>query len=146
MIPSNSPKATTAHKNGAPFPIEAVSWRSKIETALSADTSPSFSWIDGGNAMQFLARLPGVLTNDLRLNIVGISLFVRGASTHTFSDSNLLKYIKHRTFSRSFRIPTNLDLNSVQATFRDEYLSLIFRKGRKLLMAAASQPSSKQIT
>jgi HSP20 family protein len=122
------------------FPDLEGAYGGDIGWRLAADGSPRTNLYDNGDHFVVVAEVPGLTKNDIELKIQGNYLELSGSRKSETPEG----YKIHRTesaaatFTRSFTIPADVDVDKVDASLKDGLLTL------KLPKAEAAKP--KQIS
>lgn len=122
------------------FPDFEGSYGSDIGWRLAADGSPRTNLYDNGDHFVVVAEVPGMAKDDIDVKIQGNYLELSGTRKNETPEG----YKIHRTesssatFTRSFTIPADVDVEKVDASLQNGLLTL------RLPKAEAAKP--KQIS
>jgi HSP20 family protein len=86
---------------------------------------------EDGEHLYFTAELPGVAKNDLEITLEDGVLTIAGEKKDEHSerkDGFHLQERRYGRFSRSFRLPTDVDPNEVNASLKDGLLTVTLNK------------------
>jgi HSP20 family protein len=127
-------------------PFRAATMMPQLERDL---WMPSFEVRENGNAIRFVADLPGVKRDDLDISITGNRLVVSGQreAEQRNKDENVHTYERQfGQFTRAFTLPDNVDLDHVTSDLRDGVLTVVVpvkagSRSRKIQIGG-SQPRS----
>ncbi len=109
--------------------------------------SPSFEVKETKDQYLFRADVPGVKDSDLEVSITGDRLLISGKREAEVSDKGDTWYTYERSygsFSRSFTLPTGVDVDHAKAELKDGVLNLALPKlpeaqARKISVKAAEK-------
>jgi len=105
-----------------------------------ADGLPRTNLYDNGDQLEIMAEIPGLSKDDINIKIQGNYLELSGSRKPQVPE----EYQSHRvergalTFTRSFTLPSDVDVEKAEASLKDGILTLALPK------AEAAKP--KQIT
>jgi HSP20 family protein len=102
---------------------------------------PAVNLWEEGDALFAEAELPGVKTEDIDVSVVGSELTIRGRRPESAGESTSFHRRERGTgeFSRTLRLPFEVDPAAVEATLRDGVLLV------KLPKAASARPRKIQV-
>ncbi len=98
---------------------------------LADPRSPRVDFIERETEYFVKAELPGVKREDLRLELSGEQLTISGEHRHeerAEDDNYMRSEITRGAFSRTLRLPTEVDPDQVQADFKDGVLEVHLSK------------------
>jgi len=100
------------------------------------DESTEFELVDSGNALHLSAKVPGLAHDDLELTATSDLLTLRGKRRLAVPEGYTVRHRERRgyEFERSFRLPTRIDSERIDAQLTNGILTVTLSK------AAASQP------
>jgi HSP20 family protein len=93
--------------------------------------SPAFDVSETEEALTVRAELPGIEQKDIDISISDGILTIKGEKKHEKEEENACYHTVERrygTFSRTMRLPTEVDAEKVDATFKDGVLSVTLPK------------------
>ena len=101
-------------------------WRSGFGGRGEGDEDirvPQMRVRDAGDALEMTAELPGINPEDVKVEIEGDTLTVRGETTHDerSGDGRMQRRI---SFYRQMQLPEDFDADNVQASYRHGMLTL----------------------
>ena len=117
-------------RGGALAPSEGTDWASRVDIS---ETDKGFT---------IKADVPGVKREDVKITIEDRVLSIRGESRQEKEDKNEKMHRVERfygSFSRSFTLPENVDIEKIDASFKDGLLNLVIPK------VEAAQPKSVEV-
>jgi len=103
---------------------------------MVADWAPSVDIDEEDDRYVIRADLPGVDKNDIQVNLENGVLSIRGEK-HVERESGKEGSKRHRTerfhgtFARSFNLPTQVEADRVEASYRDGVLNLVIPKAEE---------------
>lgn len=109
-----------------PFSLMAPTWPFR-EFPRMGDISPSVDIFEEGGEMVVKAELPGITKEDLKVTITDNILTLTGEKKQ---EEKIEKKDYHRversygSFTRSFRLPDNVDGDKAKASFKDGVLEV----------------------
>jgi len=83
--------------------------------------------VEQEGTLKIRAAVPGIDPNELEIQIEKNVLTIRGEVKHEAENSETKVYrreVSYGAFSRSVRLPENLDLNNVQADFKNGIVTI----------------------
>jgi len=101
----------------------------EIGRGLSGVWSPAVEMFERGNKFIVRADLPGMKKDDVRIEIVDGSLTISGERKQEHKEGNGGRYRTERSygsFFRTIRLPERIDIDNVNATFKDGVLEIEF--------------------
>jgi HSP20 family protein len=113
-------------------------WRGE----LSWSKAPAVDIVDKNNALEVTAELPGMDVNDIEVKFADGMLTIRGEKTEAREENKKDHYLSERrygSFSRSFRIPSVVDADRIEANFKNGVLTVTLPKSPE------AQTSEKKI-
>jgi HSP20 family protein len=111
-------------------------------STTAMEFSPKLDIDDDDKEMTVTAEIPGLDKKDLDLSITQDSLTIRGEKKREHEEKKEGRYLCERyygTFSRSIPLPEGIDLDKVDASFKNGVLTV------KLAKTAESVKARKQI-
>jgi HSP20 family protein len=105
---------------------------SRLEHAI--DITPRVDVIDREEEILVRAEVPGVEKKDLEIELSGQLLTLKGERKHEKTEEKGTFYrseIAHGSFTRSLRMPENVDLAQAKAEFKDGVLEIHLPKTEK---------------
>ncbi|MCJ9429524.1 Hsp20/alpha crystallin family protein [Kordiimonas marina] len=111
-------------------------------SAVADYFSPAADARDADNAYVLSLELPGVQEKDIDVSLSGDTLTVRGEKREEKSESHEGYFFSERRyghFERSFELPSDVDRDAIEASFKDGVLSL------SLPRTETKAPSAKKI-
>ena len=110
---------------------------------LSSDWAPSVDIIEGENELTIKAELPGVEARDIGVTVDNNVLTIKG-ERHLEKDVKKENYHRmeraYGKFSRSFSLPSTVDLANIRADNKNGLLTLVLPK------KSAAKPRTVEIT
>ncbi|HMB15601.1 MAG TPA: Hsp20/alpha crystallin family protein [Pelovirga sp.] len=106
-------------RGGAMTPGEGADWAPRVDIS---ETDKEFT---------IKADVPGVKREDVKISIEDQVLSIRGESHQEKEDKSEKMHRVERfygSFSRSFTLPENVDIEKIDASFKDGLLSLVIPK------------------
>jgi HSP20 family protein len=104
--------------------------------------SPAFDVSETDEQLTVKAELPGIAEKDIDISISDGILTIKGEKKHEKEEEDARYHTVERrygSFSRTMRLPTDVDTEKVDATFKDGVLRLTLPK------SAASKPRKIEI-
>ncbi len=104
------------------------------ENAMESTWYPSVDIRETGENIDVFAELPGMKKEDIKLSVRDNVLHLSGEKKRTEEekDSNFHRVERiYGTFSRSFTLPARVDMNKVNAVFKDGVLHLTLPKAEE---------------
>ena len=101
----------------------------EIGRGLSGVWSPALEMFERGNKLIVRADLPGMRKEDVRIEIIDGSLSIAGERKQEHKEGNGGHYRTERSygnFYRAIRLPEGVDIDNVNATFKDGVLEIEF--------------------
>ena len=104
--------------------------RSFVRGWPQVESWPATNLYDAGENIELQAEVPGLSKEDLTINIQGNYLQIRGEQKSEAPEG----YTVHRQergtrkFSRSFTLPSEVDVDKVEATLKNGILTLVMPK------------------
>lgn len=92
---------------------------------------PKMDVADLQDKIEIKAELPGMNENDVNVTIKDAILTLSGERKETTEEQNKAYYIKETSsgaFSRSVRLPDNIDESRIEAVFKDGILTIVIPK------------------
>ena len=120
------------------FEVEPF-WRGE----LSLVKDPAVDIVDKDKAYEITAELPGMDVSNIDVKFTDGTLTIKGEKTEEKEEKKKDYYLSERRygfFSRSFRVPTSVDADKIEANFKNGVLKLTLPK------AAGAQSNEKKIT
>ncbi|MFO7765754.1 MAG: Hsp20/alpha crystallin family protein [Pelovirga sp.] len=102
-----------------------------MTAAEGSEWAPRVDISETEKAFTIKADVPGVKREDVKINIEDHVLNIRGESRQEKEDKDEKMHRVERfygSFSRSFTLPENVDIDNVDATFKDGLLTLVVPK------------------
>jgi HSP20 family protein len=104
-----------------------------LPSVFSEETgfSPAFDVSETEDAVTVKAELPGIAEKDIDISFSDGILTIKGEKKHEKEEENACYHTVERhygTFSRSLRLPTEVDTEKVDATFKDGVLRVTLPK------------------
>ncbi len=99
----------------------------------SVSSTPKTNLYDDGDKLQLIAELPGLKKDDISVQIQGNYLQLSGSRKSQVPEG----YKAHRieraetTFTRSFTLPSDIDIERVEAELKDGILTLVLPKAEE---------------
>ena len=131
-------------------------FRSKLNRVLTSDQgsygedygwrvvngSPQTNLYDTGDTFQVIAEVPGLSKDDLNIKIQGNYLELNGTRKSDAPQGYKAHRIERNTtsFTRSFTLPADVDVDRIEAVLKDGLLTLIMPK------AEAAKPKQINIS
>jgi HSP20 family protein len=116
------------------------------ERELEATGSPwpRFSFEDTGSALVIRADVPGLSEKDLALTLEGSTLTVKGERSDVSPEGHSVHRKERRAykFSRSFSLPTPVDVEKPQAVLKHGVLTVTLHKAKEAQPRQISVTSS----
>lgn len=109
-------------------------WPEWARLTESLETSPRVDVIDREEEFLVRAEVPGVEKDDLEVELVGQVLTLKGERRHEKTEEKGTYYrseIAHGRFTRSIRLPEDVDLGKAKAEFKDGVLEIRLPKTEK---------------
>ena len=108
-------------------------WRGTPLTSWTkeGDLLPNVDIIDQDKEIQVIADLPGLREEDISIEVNNGILTLRGEKKEEKEEKRSNYYLSERfssSFNRSFRLPTTINENKVEATLKDGILKVILPK------------------
>ena len=94
--------------------------------------SPSFEVLNGEDAYRVRADLPGMVKQDVNIEINVEVITVSGERKNENSNVNNYSEFSYGGFSRSFSLPDDVKQNSIKASMKDGVLSLKIPRTKKV--------------
>ena len=115
-----------------------------LPSVFSEETgfSPAFDVSETDEEFTVKAELPGIVEKDIDISISDGILTIKGEKKHEKEEENACYHTVERrygSFSRTMRLPTDVDAEKVDATFKDGVLRLALPKSE------ASKPRKIEI-
>ncbi len=113
-----------------------------MTAAEGAEWSPRVDISETEKAFTIKADVPGVKREDVKINIEDRVLSIRGESRQEKEDKDEKVHRVERfygSFSRSFTLPENVDIDKIDAAFKDGLLTLVIPK------TEAARPKSIEV-
>jgi len=102
---------------------------------LTADAYPHVDIVEGQNEYTINAEVPGLDKKDIEVKIEDGVLSIRGEKKNEVEKREKDRYYRLERsfgkFSRSFKLPDNVDANDIQASYKNGVLSLTVRKNEE---------------
>lgn len=98
-----------------------------LEGAAPRPFVPAFDVTETNDEIRVKAELPGMNTENIDVNLTGNLLTVKGEKKEEHEEKGENTHRVERsfgTFSRSFRLPSEVDPDKVEASYKDGVLSL----------------------
>ena len=118
--------------------------RSKLDTAFNdyggsysedygwkvVNGSPQTNLYESGDAFQVIAEVPGLSKDDLNIKIQGNYLELSGTRHSDAPEGYKIHRVERDTdsFTRSFTLPAEVDVNKIEAVLKDGLLTLVLPK------------------
>ncbi len=89
------------------------------------------------------AAVPGIQSDQLDISIDQNVLTIQGESKQTFEENDVVyrREYRHGTFSRSLRLPENIDVNGISADFENGFVTITIPK----IVPAKPEPKRIQV-
>jgi HSP20 family protein len=119
------------------FDVEPF-WRGEI----SWGNAPAVDLVEKENAYEITAELPGIDQGNIEVNFSDGRLIIKGEKKEEKEEKKKDYYLSERrygTFQRSFSVPSGVDPDKIEASFRDGVLTVTLPK------TAEAQKKQKQI-
>lgn len=114
-----------------PFRESAVDvepyWRGEI----SFGATPAVDIVEMGDGYKLTAELPGVDERNVDISFVDGKLTIKGQKEEDQQDTNQDHFLSERhygAFNRSFRVPTGVDTDKIDASFQNGILTVMLPK------------------
>lgn len=104
-------------------------WRGE----LSWSKAPAVDIVDKDTVLEVTAELPGMDVNDIEVKFSDGTLTIKGAKTEVREENKKDHYLSERrygSFSRSFRIPSVVDADRIEANFKNGVLTVTLPKSQ----------------
>jgi len=114
-------------------------WRGE----LSLVKAPAVDIVDKDKLYEITAELPGMDASNIDVKFSDGTLTIKGEKTEEKEEKKKDRYLSERrygSFSRSFRVPTSVDADKIEASFKNGVLKLTLPK------TAGAQNNEKKIT
>ncbi|NUM75178.1 Hsp20/alpha crystallin family protein [candidate division KSB1 bacterium] len=109
--------------------------RDSYETSLGRGAwNPVVDITETADEYQVTAELPGLNKDDVKISYEGGVVTIRGEKKQEKEDKNRNYHRVERSFGmfeRSFRLPTQIDVNKIEAKFKDGILGLRLPKSEE---------------
>lgn len=113
---------------------EPFAWRGRFPRLLdllSSEAGVALDMYEEGNNVIVKADVPGFKSEEVKVDVTGDVLTIRGESKQEMEEKKQGYYMKERrygTFSRSVALPPGVDKDRVDATFDDGVLTVTIPK------------------
>ncbi len=109
--------------------------RDLFETSLrSSAWDPAVDISESADSYEVTAELPGLSKDDVKISYEGGVVSIRGEKKQEKEDKSKNYHRIERSygaFERSFRLPTHVDVNKIEAKFKDGVLTLHLPKAEE---------------
>ena len=120
------------------FEVEPF-WRGE----MSLTKAPAVDIVDKDKAYEITAELPGMDVSNIDVKFSDGTLTIKGEKSEEKEEKKKDYYLSERrygSFSRSFRVPTSVDADKIEANFKNGILKLTLPK------MVGAQSNEKKIT
>lgn len=104
---------------------------SDLQMSGEAFFRPSVDVVENDDAFEVHVAIPGIKKEEINLDVSGNELMISG-ERKSKSDKEGEKYhigeIRYGKFSRTFRLPQNVDKDKIEAKFEDGLLNVVIPK------------------
>lgn len=111
-------------------PLGAFEWPAEFTTAWT----PVVDIFEDGEALRIVAELPGVKPEDVKIEVEGNLMTIRGTKAQV-AEEKLEKVHRYErtygTFERTFTLPATVDANHIKATYELGLLNVVLPKVEK---------------
>jgi len=92
----------------------------------SSSWTPKFEVLNTDNSYRIRADLPGMIKNDVNIEVVNNTLKISGERVNDTAESNDYNYseLSYGEFSRTFNLPDDVKDNEIKASMKDGVLAL----------------------
>lgn len=118
-----------------PMPFGGARSFFDIEPELRGETSwgemPLVDMVEKDGAYEVTAELPGLSESDIDVKVVNGVLTIKGEKQEDKEETKKDYYLRERhigAFERSFRLPDGVDVDKIEATYKDGILTLTLPK------------------
>ena len=104
-------------------------------------TSPAVDVVENDKAFEITAELPGIDDKNVELTVSDGTLTIRGEKSEEKEEKQKGYYLSERrfgSFERSFGVPDNVEIDKIEAQFKNGVLTVTLPKG-----AVAAKPEKK---
>lgn len=101
---------------------------------------PAVDWVENDSAFELSAELPGMNRDDITVSVQRDAITIQGEKKAEWQNKEEGRSRFERTyghFSRTFRLPAEIEAEQIEATYKDGVLKLVLPK--------AAQARTKQI-
>jgi HSP20 family protein len=91
--------------------------------------SPRSEWVEKEESLELNIEIPGVSPEDVKISLKGDILHIEGEKKSKFEDSKTHRSERYYgKFVREFSLPSTLDKDQVEASFKDGVLHIQVKK------------------
>ena len=92
----------------------------------SSSWAPKFEVLNTDNSYRIRADLPGMIKNDVNIEVANNTLKISGERVNDTTESNDYNYseLSYGKFSRAFNLPDDVKDNEIKASMKDGVLAL----------------------
>ena len=92
----------------------------------SSSWTPKFEVLNTDNSYRIRADLPGMIKNDVNIEVANNTLKISGERVNDIVESNDYNYseLSYGKFSRTFNLPDDVKDNEIKASMKDGVLAL----------------------
>lgn len=109
--------------------------RDSFETSLRSNAwGPAVDISETADSYEVTAELPGLTKDDVKISYEGGMVSIRGEKKQEKEDKGKNYHRRERNygaFERSFRLPTHIEVNKIEAKFKDGVLTLHLPKAEE---------------
>ena len=110
-----------------PLPDIELFWRRD----LGFNVTPAIDIVEKGNAFEVTAELPGLDVKNVDLQLSDGVLTIKGEKQEEKEEKTKDRYVSERrygSFRRSLQVPTSVDANKIEASFKNGVLTVTLPK------------------
>jgi HSP20 family molecular chaperone IbpA len=99
-------------------------WKSMIQAAEARLVEPSFALETTDGAYVLRAALPGAGATDVRVDVEGTTLWLRGLTEQRFTDRRRFGYVRQRPVEEKFTLPLDARTEAIDVTWESSVLTV----------------------
>jgi HSP20 family protein len=110
-----------------PFPLMGPSWWPRFKETITEEVMPSIDIFEEGDNVVVKAEVPGIKKEDLDISVTDNTVSISGEKKKEEKVERKNYYREERSygsFTRSFRLPTEVQTDKAKASFKEGILEI----------------------